>query len=246
MKRSFTLAEVLITLGIIGVVAAMTLPALIHKQNEKADVVRLKKVYSMLNQALLAEISENGPVDTWGLAATDTGTADDDGKLILDNSGREALANIFKKHLKVIAQPDTSFQSVKTFNMSGVENESVATDYNIKNRIFLADGSIVKFGYVENQNSCKNADWCADIAVYLKSKKSYTQGRDMFYFAIGKERILPAGMQGSNIMPFETHCKHGVNKRENGRGCTAWVILNENMDYLHCDGLSWDGKTKCN
>ena len=34
VKKAFTLAEVLITLGIIGVVAAMTLPALIQKQQE--------------------------------------------------------------------------------------------------------------------------------------------------------------------------------------------------------------------
>ena len=27
--------------------------------------------------------------------------------------------------------------------------------------------------------------------------------------------------------------------------CTAWVLYNENMDYLHCDDLSWTGKTKC-
>ena len=44
MKRiGFTLAEVLITLGIIGVVAAITLPALIQKQQEKILVNQLKK-----------------------------------------------------------------------------------------------------------------------------------------------------------------------------------------------------------
>ena len=43
-KKAFTLAEVLITLGIIGVVAAMTLPALIQKQHRKETSVKLKKV----------------------------------------------------------------------------------------------------------------------------------------------------------------------------------------------------------
>ncbi len=27
--------------------------------------------------------------------------------------------------------------------------------------------------------------------------------------------------------------------------CAAWVIYNENLDYLHCNDLAWDGKTKC-
>lgn len=63
MKKAFTLAEVLITLGIIGVVASMTLPALIQKNNEKQIVVRLKKLYSMLQQAHLNIINEYGPLD---------------------------------------------------------------------------------------------------------------------------------------------------------------------------------------
>ncbi len=42
-KNAFTLAEVLITLGIIGVVAAMTLPTLIQKNNNSVVEARLKK-----------------------------------------------------------------------------------------------------------------------------------------------------------------------------------------------------------
>ncbi len=38
MKNGFTLAEVLITLGIIGIVAAMTMPALIANYQKKVLV----------------------------------------------------------------------------------------------------------------------------------------------------------------------------------------------------------------
>ncbi len=44
-KYGFTLAEVLITLGIIGVVAAMTLPNLIANYRSKVAVTQLKKMY---------------------------------------------------------------------------------------------------------------------------------------------------------------------------------------------------------
>ncbi len=44
MKKAFTLAEVLITLGIIGVVAAMTLPSLVGNYKKKVTVTRLKKI----------------------------------------------------------------------------------------------------------------------------------------------------------------------------------------------------------
>ena len=52
MKRGFTLAEVLITLGIIGVVASMTMPVLIGSYKKKAAVSQLKKVYSSLLQSV--------------------------------------------------------------------------------------------------------------------------------------------------------------------------------------------------
>ena len=49
-KLGFTLAEILITLGIIGVVAAMTIPTLIENTRNKELQVQLKKTYSELNQ----------------------------------------------------------------------------------------------------------------------------------------------------------------------------------------------------
>ena len=51
-KSAFTLAEVLITLGIIGVVAALTMPSLIASHRAKVLETQFKKRYSELNQAL--------------------------------------------------------------------------------------------------------------------------------------------------------------------------------------------------
>lgn len=51
MKNGLTLAEVLITLGIIGVVAAMTIPTLITNHQKKATVTKLQRALSVINQA---------------------------------------------------------------------------------------------------------------------------------------------------------------------------------------------------
>ena len=67
-KSAFTLAEVLITLGIIGVVAAMTIPVLIQKHNNQVVETRLKKVYTVMNQAILMSEAQNGPVELWNFA----------------------------------------------------------------------------------------------------------------------------------------------------------------------------------
>ena len=51
-KAAFTLAEVLITLGIIGIVAALTMPALIANYQKQVTLNGLKKAYSQLAQAV--------------------------------------------------------------------------------------------------------------------------------------------------------------------------------------------------
>ena len=50
-KIGFTLAEVLITLGIIGIVAAMTIPTLIAEQQKKQTVAKLQRALGIMNQA---------------------------------------------------------------------------------------------------------------------------------------------------------------------------------------------------
>ena len=64
-KNAFTLAEVLITLVIIGVVAALTIPTAIAKYQKEQTVVKLKKVYGNLLSAYKMSVFENGPVETW-------------------------------------------------------------------------------------------------------------------------------------------------------------------------------------
>ena len=59
-KTAFTLAEVLITIGIIGVVAAMTLPILTGKYQHKVLESQFKKTYANLQTAINTVNSENG------------------------------------------------------------------------------------------------------------------------------------------------------------------------------------------
>lgn len=50
-RNAFTLAEVLITLGIIGIVAAITIPAVKLKIDDREKIVHWKKMYSLISQA---------------------------------------------------------------------------------------------------------------------------------------------------------------------------------------------------
>ena len=64
-KRGFTLAEVLITLGIIGVVAAMTIPTLMSTFAKQRTETQLKAFYSRINQTIKMSIADNGDPDGW-------------------------------------------------------------------------------------------------------------------------------------------------------------------------------------
>lgn len=64
-KKAFTLAEVLITLGIIGVVAALTIPILINSYQKKQTVAQLKVGYSILEGAIKRSESDNGEIKHW-------------------------------------------------------------------------------------------------------------------------------------------------------------------------------------
>lgn len=65
MKKAFTLAEVLITLGIIGVVAAMTLPVITQKVDKQVTVSKLKKSLATMYEIVRLSEADNGEVWTW-------------------------------------------------------------------------------------------------------------------------------------------------------------------------------------
>ena len=75
-KNAFTLAEVLITLGIIGVVAAMTMPTLLNSTQGAQYRTAYKKALSVLSQAVVLNVA----LDDYDLSqASKTGTEGEDG-----------------------------------------------------------------------------------------------------------------------------------------------------------------------
>lgn len=62
-KAGFTLAELLITFVVVGIIAVMTIPLLITRTNEQETVVAVKKAYSTVSQAYQKVIAENGEIN---------------------------------------------------------------------------------------------------------------------------------------------------------------------------------------
>lgn len=82
----FTLAEVLVTLGIIGIVAALTMPSLIANYKEKEIITKAKKNYSLVMQA-------------FQLAQADFGTPNDYSSIFLAGSSSNDVASVLAKYI---------------------------------------------------------------------------------------------------------------------------------------------------
>lgn len=101
-KFAFTLAEVLITLGIIGVVAAMTMPTLIQKNNNRVVETRLMKFYSAINQAVKMAEVDYGDKKIW-FEDVEGATMDNEGKPIPGSSPAEKWFNKYlAPYMKII------------------------------------------------------------------------------------------------------------------------------------------------
>ena len=95
MKKGFTLAEVLITLGIIGIVAALTIPTLIAKHQKQVFATQLKKSYSSIGQALQMAQLEYGDMSGWENLAEDI----NQNKGEDDSYSKEKISEFVKTHL---------------------------------------------------------------------------------------------------------------------------------------------------
>ncbi len=126
-KNGFTLAEVLITLGIIGVVAAITMPSLIKHYQQQVVISRLKKFYTNINQAIKMSEVENGSCENWDMP---TG----DGNYVGLAFFNKYLANYLKYH-------DVSLSDIVTYDEHG--NKNAIQRYLIK----FADGSAMTIHY---------------------------------------------------------------------------------------------------
>ncbi len=245
-KIAFTLAEVLITLGIIGVVAALTVPVLVQKYNEKATVAKLKKIYSVLSQAFTRAVAENGQPETWGVrvpySTNENGSIDSEasGKLGIEKA--ILLTNImipYLKTAKVCYTESGCWYDDKVYAMNGKQYDGYTGERPNLSKVLLYGGTMIGFGIQFSSESAKNIGWV--LVDVNGSKKPNKYGNDIFEFAIFNKGVQPYGFREDNLYTFEKDCT----KTSEGHGCTSWVIFNENMDYLHCDGLSWNGKHKC-
>ena len=218
-KKSFSLAEVLVTLVVIGIVAALTIPSLIKSFNYSVYVVRFKKNYSVINQAYKLLLAD-GATMREAVPGTDQGAA---------------ALNTIAPYLNIAKNCGTNqgcWYNSPLYFLNGVKHFE-DTDVSISNqggKATLIDGSLL---YISDYQSNCNTDRgtgpfdkavCGYISIDVNGHKGpNTWGRDCFVLAITKTGVYPwgafnDGQSCSTVFGW-------------GQGC-AYVILTEGeMNY---------------
>ena len=136
---AFTLAEVLITLGIIGIVAALTIPTLVKKYQEKVMVTKVKQAHSQLINAIQLYVAKNNCTNM--LCLFDT-------KKTSDEVAAE-LATVIKS-AKICKETDAADKYCKYYALKGntptiVDGVYASGDGMTKaGRIYLPNGMIIR------------------------------------------------------------------------------------------------------
>lgn len=221
-KSAFTLAETLITLGIIGVVAAVTLPTLVRNYQEKSRVTALTKFYAMLSSAYEHAKFEQGDVTQWeGLKRwTSTGYY---------GPSSICFDKLIRPYFKIMKECDRYEDGCFASKVPQWNNSTTFSNLG---------GGLRKFAVLENGMSvgilASEADYCIVYVDVNGLRKPNTVGLDAFQLHLEKNKV-------------ETYQNEGtpMNCYSNPWTCSGWVLTYKNMDYLHCEDLQFGVKTTC-
>lgn len=198
-KNAFTIAEILITLGIIGVVAAYTIPTLMNNYQKTQYIVGLQKGYSTVNQALKQMAADYGCVNDLKCTGLFTGEY---------WQAQTKLGDELVKHFKIIkncknVQGQGCFASKIVINYDGSLTNGyadISDNYNYTYKFITNDGmsigtqnSATNCGYNGGGASGPMNQQCGYVIIDVNGPKGPNyMGRDVFMFFItnGKGALL--------------------------------------------------------
>lgn len=220
MKKAFTLAEVLITLGIIGVVSAMTIPTLVKNHQRQVYVTQLQKVVNELSQA-----AEKATNDSNAISLDET-------KYRYNENNNVGAANFLRDYFKIAKDCGTtltpcfadSYETLKGENFTLEEPQAVVS---------LTSGASISIfdNYLEYQGVYYDTDHGAfQIQVDINGQKEPNiLGRDLFYMELYSDGKVAETYLMNREWEVDVPCAEGYTY---GIGCFD-TIVNDGwkMDY---------------
>lgn len=220
---AFTLAEVLIVIGIIGVVSALTIPNLNSSTSEKEKIVKVQKIHSNLNEALNRAEAEYGPFKEWFKSDT---TA------VAQSTRFGERMSDFLKLQKNCGKNRSACLSNSSYKSLGGDDLQVFTgSSNYYYSVILADGAVVVFSVEPSGRVDQTGIEQGLIYVDIDGNKgANTYGKDFFFFAaLGNQNNELNSVYGYTGEEYLEDCFNS------GLFCSGWVLETGNMDYLKAD-----------
>lgn len=213
MRSGFTLAEVLITLGIIGVVAAITIPTLMNNVQDMQLKSAWKKEYSVINQAVTQMANDNGG-SLKGFWTTDSSTTENS---ILDMFSDYLKLTKKCYSLSVVSTPEQADKcwhstsgSLAAHYMKGTILNGYGNNYGYASGGILNDGTLLIFyGFegVVGDGTCPGPLCVTSIYVDVNGyKKPNVVGKDIFRIYVLENSTKPYGAAGDTTFPPSTDC----------------------------------------
>lgn len=208
---AFTLAEVLITLGIIGVVAAITMPTLINNYQKKAAITAAKKAYSTLSQAYTQLVNDNG-----------------EGLSVCSINNSECLGKLFAPYLKSL-NGNGKLYTPSSEKAEGCWEDNDIGMVNETHYCFSAvDGISYDFDMEYQEANKKQALIYVDINGLKRPNKF---GKDRFAFIVLNSTLLPAkDFLGQDYYTSATTCDDG---KAANNGSTAYSNAGCAYKYIY-------------
>ena len=206
---AFTLAEVLITLTIIGIVAAMTMPTLIQNHQKKVAATRLKQACSQINQAIQMAQVEYGDYSGWD-------EANPKGSYVEDGIDSSILVKVFADkyilpYLKLTSEPERASLKSKGYKTGIMYNKTEQYVSELHNFYFaeLANGTTLMFA--NNGNGTTNIVRTFIIFIDINGPSGENRaGHDFFAIQFDAEKGFNFPYQGrQNEEQLYSSCKKG-------------------------------------
>jgi len=171
--QAFTLAEVLITLVIIGVIAAITVPTLINKMQREEVETKLKRFYSVMNQAINMSKIDNGDFKQWDYSALD-GTYEGN-KAFFDKYIGKYLSNVKVKEFN-----DNSYYTNYNIQIDFTDGSCIIIHKNFKDIIYFINSKAI-YHFKKGKNRFKFL--FSPTATGITYKYHYNKGFETYAYA---------------------------------------------------------------
>lgn len=206
---AFTLAEVLVVIGIIGVVAAILIPNLMGKVQDWQFKQAAKEAFSKTSQAIQQmKNDEGGNLDYY------------------INTGN-TFKPVFMKYFKIMKDCNLSSCVPMTANSDiykSLTGEKGNTNWLASGQFVTLDGMF--FGIYNTSDKILTIS--VDVNGYTKPPNVW--GRDLFMFRFVNNELFPMGSLQAGYIP-DQYCSRGTVGKPNYNGISCMYYVMQGIDY---------------